>query len=189
MLFVSIVMVQDMIPESALRICDVAFAGKKTIWRLIVHTPERGTPGVPEPDAAPEPLMVPHAPESVAGRDEPDVMEDLKLSSESESSDAADSQSLPTDFDDDMASAEQEGMKRSADVVDISEDEDSCSTTLEPQDPDLEAPLKRSRVDELSRKLISAVRLLHRKTKIQVQWMLCRMRPLNFTFRFATINV
>lgn len=80
-------------------------------------------------------------------------------------------------------------MKRSADVVDISEDEDSCSTTLEPQDPDLEAPRKRSRVDEFTRELISAVRLLHQKTKIQVQWMLCRMRPLNFTLRFATINV
>ena len=38
MLFVSIVMVQDMSPEDAPRICDVAFAGKKTIWRLIVHT-------------------------------------------------------------------------------------------------------------------------------------------------------
>ena len=38
MLFVSIVMVQAMRPESAPRICDVAFAGKKTIWRFIVHT-------------------------------------------------------------------------------------------------------------------------------------------------------
>lgn len=64
-----------------------------------------GNPGIPKPDVTPEPLTVPHAPESVAGRDEPDVMEDLKLSSESESSDAADSQSLPTDFDDDMESA------------------------------------------------------------------------------------
>lgn len=51
MLFVSIVMVYYMSPESALRICDVAFAGKKTIWRLIVHTlgvdarPLAGEPG------------------------------------------------------------------------------------------------------------------------------------------------
>ena len=80
-------------------------------------------------------------------------MEDLKLSSESESSGGADSQSLPTDVNGDMESAEQEEMKRSADVEDISEDEDSCSTTSESQD--LEAPRKRSRVDELSPELVS----------------------------------
>ena len=117
---------------------------------------ERETQGVSEPDAVPEPPTVPHAPESVAERDEPDVMEDLKLSSESESSDTADSHSLPTNVDDDMESAEQDGMKRLADVEDISGDEDSCSTTSESQDPDLEAPRKRSRVDELSPELVSA---------------------------------
>ena len=83
-------------------------------------------------------------------------MEDLKLSSESESSDTADSQSLPTDVDDYMESAEQEGIKSSADVENISDDEDSCSTTSESQDPDLDAPKKRNRVDELSPELISA---------------------------------
>ena len=92
----------------------------------------------------------------MAERDKSDVMEDLKLSSESESSDTADSQSLPTDVDDDIESAEREGMKRSADVEDISEDEDSCSPTSESQDPDLEATRKRSTVDELSPELISA---------------------------------
>ena len=61
--------------------------------------------------AVPEPPTVPPVPESVAERDEPDVMEDLKLSSESESSDIADSQYLPTDVDDDMESAEEERMK------------------------------------------------------------------------------
>ena len=81
-------------------------------------------------------------------------MEDLKLSSESESSGGADLESLPTDVDDDMESAEQEEMKRSADVEDISEDEYSCSPTSESQGPDLEAPRKRSRVDELSPELI-----------------------------------
>ena len=69
-------------------------------------------------------------------------MEVLKLSSEPESSDTADSQSLPTDVDGDMESAELEGMKISADVEDISEDEDSCSTTSESKYPDLEAPRK-----------------------------------------------
>ena len=92
----------------------------------------------------------------MAERDEPDVMEDLKISSESESSGIADSQSLPTDVDDDVESAEQKGIKRSADVEDISEDEDSCSTTSESQDYDLEATRKRSRVDELSPELVSA---------------------------------
>ena len=104
---------------------------------------EREIQGVSEPDAVPEPPTVPPAPESVAERDEPDVMEDLKLTSESESSDTADSQCLPTDVDDDIESAEREGMKRSADVEDISEDEDSCSPTSESRDPDLKAPRKR----------------------------------------------
>ena len=104
----------------------------------------------------PEPPTVSPALESVAEGDEPDVMEDLKLSSESESSDTADSQSLLTDVDDDMESAEPEWMKRSADVGDISEDEDSCSTTSESQDRDLEAPRKRSRVAELSPEFESA---------------------------------
>ena len=58
---------------------------------------ERETQVVSEPDAVPEPPTVTPALESVADRDEPDVMEDLKLSSESEFSDTAGTQSLPTD--------------------------------------------------------------------------------------------
>ena len=156
MLFVSIVMVQAMSPESAPRICDVAFAGKKTIWRLIVHILGVYARLILEYTlilsyrSQMRFLSLPRSPLSRS------LWQNLKLSSESESSDTADSQSLPRNVDDDMESAEQEGMKRSADVEDISEDEDSCSTTSESQDPDLQAPRRRSRVDELSPELVSA---------------------------------
>ena len=117
---------------------------------------ERETQGVSEPDAVPEPPTVPPVPESVAKRDEPELWKTLSLvQSRSLAIQRIHSlclRMLMTTW----SLLNRRRMKRSADVEDISEDEDSCSTTSESQDPDLEAPRKRSRVDELSPELISA---------------------------------
>ena len=105
---------------------------------------EREALGDPGPVPAPAPSAASFASESVE-RDEPEIMDDP--GSESESGQSEDSQALSTevDGDDDMDSTEQDVMKRSAEG-EVSEEDDFRSTTSESQDPDLEAPRKRSRV-------------------------------------------
>lgn len=109
---------------------------------------EREAPGAEEPVPTPGPPTAPPASEPVE-RDEPEIMDNpvSESESESESGQSADSQSSATDVDDDddMDATEQEVIKRSAEE-EVSEDDDFHSTTSGSQDPELEAPRKRSRV-------------------------------------------